>query len=229
MRLVSWNCCRGPLAAKGARVKALRPDLAVVQECARPQAEDRGWRWFGDNPRQGVGVWAASKYEVRALPCAVDIPRYAIPLQVTGARSFLLLAIWAQNDPAHPYVQAVIRAVELYRDSIASQPTVILGDFNSNAIWDRSRQDARDHSYLVSLLAELGLVSSYHRFYGEAPGAESQPTFYFQWNKKKPYHIDYCFIPEAWSPRLSKVRVGGYARWKAWSDHRPLVVDLADV
>lgn len=228
MRLVTWNCCRGRLAVKGPRVKALRPDLAVVQECGCPQNGRSGWRWFGDNPRQGIGVWASSRYQVSPLPGAVDVPRYTIPLQVTGAQSFLLFAVWAQKDPVYPYVRAVIRAVELYRDLIVSQPTVMLGDFNSNTFWDRASQDARDHSYLVRLLAELGLVSSYHQFFGEAHGSERRPTFYFQWDRKKPYHIDYCFIPESWSPRLSKVRVGGYARWKALSDHRPLVVDLAD-
>lgn len=226
MRFLTWNCCRGRLSVKGPLVQALSPDLMVIQECARPQAEDMDWLWFGDNPRQGIGVWASPKYRTRPIPRRSDVPPYTVPIEVTGAETFLLFAVWAKKDPVYPYVQAVIRAVEVYRDLIASRPTVILGDFNSNTRWDRARPEARDHSYLVRLLNELGLVNSYLRFHGEEPGAESRPTLFFQWDERKPYHVDYCFIPEEWSTRLTRVTVGSYTDWKQWSDHRPLVVDL---
>jgi hypothetical protein len=226
VRLLTWNCCRGRLAVKGPPVQALSPDLVVLQECARPQAGETGWLWFGDNPRQGIGVWAAPGYRLRPLPPRPGVPRYTVPLKVTRPRPFLLFAVWAHKDPAYPYVRAVIRAVEIYRDLIASQPTVILGDFNSNAQWNRAREDARDHAYLVRLLTELGLVSTYHRFHGEEHGAESRPTLYLLRSETRPYHVDYCFIPKAWGKRLTEVRVGSYADWRHLSDHRPLVVDI---
>jgi hypothetical protein len=51
---------------------------------------------------------------------------------------------------------------------------------------------------------------------------------YFQWKEQKPYHIDYCFIPEEWAPDVQCVEIGSYAEWKDYSDHRPLLVEVAD-
>jgi hypothetical protein len=45
---------------------------------------------------------------------------------------------------------------------------------------------------------------------------------YFKWNESRPFHIDYCFVPQAW------VGSGTYADWAKGSDHRPVVVDVAD-
>lgn len=227
MRLITWNCCRGRFSAKVPLVQALVPDVAVLQECARPAEEEPSCLWFGENSRQGVAVLASGGYRVKALPSAPGVPRFTFPVQVSGPETFLILAVWSQRGPEYPYVEAVIRAVELYRESICSQSTVVIGDFNSNAIWDGKRPPSRSHSGLVQLLSALGLVSSYHSFFGEAHGAETRPTHYFQWNERKPYHIDYCFIPAQWLPRLDRVHVGSYLEWKNSSDHRPLTVDLA--
>ena len=42
-----------------------------------------------------------------------------------------------------------------------------------------------------------------------------------------PFHLDYCFVPEAWVDRLTGVEVGSFAAWPQ-SDHRPLTVDIDD-
>lgn len=84
----------------------------------------------------------------------------------------------------------MLRAAEAYADLIPSEPTVIMGDFNSNAIWDKRRKLARDHGALVNALAELGLVSSYHHLFGQAHGAETRPTHYFRWHEPEPFHLD---------------------------------------
>ncbi|MCE3241944.1 MAG: exonuclease, partial [Deltaproteobacteria bacterium] len=78
----------------------------------------------------------------------------------------------------------------------------------------------------VQQLTSLGLVSAYHHFFGEAQGAESRPTLYLRRDPEKPYHIDYCFIPEAWVTMLRSVEVGTDEPWARYSDHRPLVVDI---
>jgi endonuclease/exonuclease/phosphatase family metal-dependent hydrolase len=39
-------------------------------------------------------------------------------------------------------------------------------------------------------------------------------------------HIDYAFVPQAWSPGILDVSVGSYDDWASLSDHRPLIVDL---
>jgi hypothetical protein len=226
VRLVTWNCCRGSFTRKLPLLQSLDPDIAVVQECGKPNGEDLSCLWFGDNPRQGITLFANNGYRIHELPQVPEVPPYTIPLQVSGPRDFLLLAVWAKRHPTYPYIEGVVQAVEKYRNLIINQPTVILGDLNSNAIWDNHHPPLYNHSALVQLLAELGLVSSYHTFFDEVHGAETFPTYYFWWKQDRPFHIDYCFIPQTWAPQLRQVSVGGYDEWKRWSDHRPLVVDI---
>ena len=205
----------------------IAPDVAVVQECAQPTAESDQCLWFGDNARQGIAVIAAGDYRLRRLPTANDVPRYVFPIEVTGPISFSLLAVWSKGRQTFPYVRGVVRATELYRDLIEGGPTVLTGDLNSNAIWDATHPKDQNHSALVDVLSEMGLVSAYHRFFGEAQGKETRPTHYFHWTDDHPFHIDYCFVPEPWIADLRRVDVGSYEFWKEHSDHRPLVVEFS--
>jgi len=70
------------------------------------------------------------------------------------------------------------------------------------------------------------MTSAYHAHFGEAHGAESRATYYFHWKVEKPFHIDYCFVPDAWLSGLQQVGIGDYTDWKDASDHRPLWVDI---
>ena len=228
MRLVTWNCCRGAYLKKASLLDPLAPDIAVIQECAKPATETDQCLWFGHNPRQGIAVFVNGPYRIRALPKVAGVPRYAIPVEVAGPTNFLLIAVWSKGGQASPYVEAVVRAVKLYRKLFAQYPTVLAGDLNSNAIWDSNHAADLNHSGLVKMLSELGLVSGYHFFHREAHGEEKQPTYYFQWKKQRPFHIDYCFIPKIWARRVQRVEVGSYADWKDRSDHRPLLVEIAD-
>jgi len=148
MRILTWNCNRGSLAKKIPLVASLEPTICIIQECARPKELDASILWFGDNPRQGIAVAASPEYRISLVP-ACEVPRYTIPIQVSGPTSFLLLAVWAKTDLNFRYVKGVIRAVECFADLIAGQPTVIAGDFNSNKIWDYKRPDHLNHSALV--------------------------------------------------------------------------------
>ena len=76
------------------------------------------------------------------------------------------------------------------------------------------------------LREEFGLVSAYHGFLGVEPGQEAHPTFYMNRKQDRPFHIDYCFIPDSWAERVVSVEVGSYSEWTA-SDHRPVTMNLA--
>jgi len=227
MILVTWNCCRGAYSSKVPLLTPLGADISVVQECARPKEESETCLWFGDNPRQGIAVTAAGPYRLRALPARKRVPKFVIPIEVTGPESFILFAVWSKTNQKYRYVTAVIKAVQMYRTLFAESPAVLIGDLNTNIIWDSHHPEGQNHSALIRLLSGLGLVSSYHEFFAEEHGRETRPTYYFLWNEDRPYHIDFCFVPSAWLPRIRRIEIGAYSEWKRHSDHRPLLVEVS--
>ncbi|MEO8140566.1 MAG: endonuclease/exonuclease/phosphatase family protein [Gemmatimonadota bacterium] len=227
VRLVAWNCCGGPLERKLAALETLAPDIAVIPECPRlPPSRGRIF-WIGSNPRKGLGVVARPPWRIYRATSRRDLPSYIYPLRVSGPESFLLWAVWACNIGADRYVRGMHRAVDSSRRLFRSAPSVMLGDFNSNSIWDHEHPPDRSHSALVQKLAALGLASSYHALHGEPHGAESRPTFFEYRHAHRPYHIDYCFLPASWSSRIAGVALGSHAEWAQQSDHMPIIVDLA--
>jgi hypothetical protein len=227
MRLVAWNCCSGPLARKLAALESLAPDIAVIPECPRlPASRGGATFWTGSNPHKGLGVVTRPPWRIRRATRRRDLPRYVEPLLVSGPESFILWAVWACNVGADRYVRGMHRIVDSSRRLFGTAPSVMLGDFNSNTIWDHEHPADRTHSALVAKLGDLGLASSYHAHYGEAQGAESRPTFFEYRHEHRPYHIDYCFLPSAWAGRIASVSVGAHAEWAKQSDHMPIVVDL---
>jgi hypothetical protein len=224
MRLLTWNCCRGPFEEKFSLIESIGFDIAVLQECPRPRESSSTIFWAGENPKKGIAVIAGPGYRLLPPDEPFNDIGSIVPIQVSGPEPFFLLAVWTKREPN--YVEPLFRAAEEYAEKIAREPTVIMGDFNSNAVWDRKHRRDRNHSALVSYLSSLGLVSSYHHYFREQHGKESRPTIYFRWSEDKPYHIDFCFIPKSWADSLKEVTVGDYLSWKKWSDHRPLIVDV---
>ena len=78
----------------------------------------------------------------------------------------------------------------------------------------------------MEALLRRGLRSTYHHHHQVEHGHEKHPTQYQTWNKERPFHLDYVFLPEARLPRIKSVEVGEHEKWKTASDHRPVVVDI---
>ncbi|MEP6573616.1 MAG: endonuclease/exonuclease/phosphatase family protein [Gemmatimonadota bacterium] len=226
MRLVAWNCCGGPVATKLCVLKALRADIAVVSESPElPQ--DEHTCWIGDNRRRGLAIIARPPWRVTPLDVApVSMPKYVLPVLVSGPETFLLWGVWAHNFGRDRYVRGVHRAVDECRGVLRDRPSVLLGDFNSHSQWDHHHPKDLSHSALIGKLHDLNIVSAYHVKRDQAHGAERQPTFFEYRHRTRPYHIDYVFVPAAWSARLATVSVGRHSRWSAWSDHMPVSVDI---
>lgn len=214
---------------KQAAIDKLAADVMVVPESPKPPAESTARLWFGEPDKKGLAVMAGPGVGLELVDVGVDLPRYVIPIQVRSARSFLLLAVWTQNDGDDRYVRGLVRAVDACESLISSQDTVIMGDFNSSTRFDKEHPKDRNHSALVRKLDSLGLESAYHAHYVEGQGAETRPTFFHHYDKDKPHHIDFCFLPKSWRGSLKSVAVGSFAEWKEYSDHAPLMVDIADV
>jgi exodeoxyribonuclease III len=225
VRIVVWNARMGLLRKKAA-LSELRPDLAVIPECAMDIGAPAGhWIWVGLNRRQGLGVLSYGDYRV-SLDGSYD-PKltWAAPIAVTGPHTFFLLAIWAPR----PYREPVHIALETYRDQLSAGPAVVAGDFNQNSSWDRPNR-VHNHGRNVELMRTLGLVSAYHHHFKVIHGEELDSTHYWRYETRSDsiFHIDYCFVPKAWLKRVKLVELGTVSDWidSRLSDHVPLVVDI---
>ena len=123
------------------------------------------------------------------------------------------------------YVGQIHRALEEHRHWFENGPVVIAGDFNSNACFDETRRD-RNHSTMVQELRQHSLESAYHALHNEGHGEEKTATFHLLKDEKRPFHLDYIFVPKSWKAR-TKLTGGSYSDWKAHSDHYPLTVDIS--
>jgi len=197
----------------------------AIQECARPIDLRRDTeRWYGDNLYQGLLVRVYKDIYLKPVRRKSITAKFFLPSQVTGAVPFNLLAIWAKPSKQRPiYVNTLFRGIEAYRNFIKAAPTVVLGDLNTARYL--SANDS--HMRFVRLLHdEFGLVSAYHHYYNVAHGHEVHNTYFDRTKKSKPFHIDYCFIPESWLPSLKSVTVAKYREWTDLSDHVPLIVEI---
>lgn len=238
MRLVAWNCNMA-LHRKVDALLALKPDVAIISECASPERLREKCKadwieaepvWMGRSLDKGLGVFAFNGFSLEALRTASPGLHYILPVHVTGPVCFNLLGVWAQNASAgivRKHQKGPLRrALSRYRAFLSEGPAVIAGDWNSNAIWDKPGWQV-NHMTKVDILARQGLVSVYHAWTNEAPGEETQPTLYWRDRKRDwpTYHIDFVFAPEAWIGRIAEFHIGTFEDWcgNGLSDHAPVV------
>lgn len=212
------------------------PDILIIPECEHPDKLKFPGSvklptdivWYGNNPNKGLGIFSYGDYKLQLLPIHNPNLKTIIPISVTGAAiNFTLFAIWANNpaDKPNQYVGQIWKAIHYYDDLIKSEKTILAGDFNSNTIWDKPRRPG-NHSALVNALEAKKIRSVYHHHFGHEHGKEQHATFNLYKNSNKPYHLDYCFASDDFIPKLNNVEIGGYADWKTYSDHLPLIVDF---
>jgi hypothetical protein len=234
VRLVTWNCRVGAFRRKAAQVAPIKPDVLVVPECEDIRREilldgeslPTTRLWF-DSPKtsRGVGVLSYSGATIRQARLVGEPLDFFIPLDVdVGAVSFQVVAIWtAATASASTSYRQAHEGLDRYAEWIAARDTVLLGDFNNNASFGNGKLWAD----LARRLAPLGLVSAYHSFFGEAHGRETRPTHFYKGKEERRFHLDYVFVPASWATDLASVDVGTHAQWSPFSDHAPVIVDVA--
>jgi len=226
MRLATWNCRVGGFRWKAARIAHMRPDVLVVPECEDLDAQllldgevQPTSRIRACVPRfkRGVGVLSYSGARITRLDLGGERLLFFDLYEVQVAEKvFLLGSVWTTR---RSYRQ-VHRALELHGELLRTRDLVLLGDFNNNARYGSLWTD------LIEALEPFGLVSAYHVFFHEDFGKESRPTYFHRAKRDEPFHVDYCFIPRSWVPRIRDVAVGVHEDWADVSDHMPLVVDV---
>ncbi len=212
-----------------------QPDIVVVPECECPEKLVFGagtplpqdLLWYGQNPHKGLGVFSYSNFRFRLLEAHDPEIRTILPITVSGGDlDFTLFAVWANHPQAKQlqYSGQMWQALQAYDQLIQPERSILIGDFNSNTIWDRKNR-AYNHSNIVARLGEKGIHSAYHVHFDQIQGQEKQPTFYLYRQLNKPYHLDYCFASQDFTQKLNGVDVGLHEQWATYSDHVPLLVE----
>lgn len=221
MKIVSWNC-HGRFRDKYSCIQHLNADIYVIQECENPQRYCKEFSgfcrnhvWYGEKDSKGLAVFAKQNIGIRVNDWPFYCLRHFVSVRVND--DFDLLGVWASP----PYIEEyyVYQAINIER---YNRDTVIIGDFNSNAIWDKKNKQ-RNHSAVVKILSEKNLISAYHYMTGEEQGKESKATFCMYGHRDKPYHIDHCFLA---AERIRDFQVLEANEWLRYSDHMPLVLEI---
>ncbi|MEP6466762.1 MAG: endonuclease/exonuclease/phosphatase family protein [Parafilimonas sp.] len=233
MKIITWNCNMA-FRNKANLILKYSPDILIIPECEHPQKlvfknkelNPTDTLWFGQNQNKGLGIFSYSDFSFKVLDVHNENFKMIIPVEVSN-KNFRsnLFAVWANNpkDIDGHYITQVWKALHYYDAIITGNKTILIGDFNSNTIWDKPRR-AGNHSTVVKKLEEKKIYSVYHKHFNQIQGKEKHPTLYMYRHKDKPYHIDYCFASSDMLQYLKLVEVGKHRSWRNYSDHVPLIV-----
>ena len=214
MRIVTWNCCRGDTALKINAAMKLQPDVLLLQETVASKMPPSAAAMHCLDKELGIATFAFNGLVIDEEEPDGSALRTRIVARDGSA--FDVINVWTQQAPT--YIADALSILRTFDDALSSGDAIVAGDFNACG------PSGRAYAKLLAETERLGLVSAYHAFHGVEHGAEAHPTHYFRWSEKRPFHLDYCYVPSSW--RIESVEVGTYFDWTAWSDHRPVVVDV---
>lgn len=230
MRLVTWNC-NGALRRKFEQLDALNADILVIQECEDPAQSTAGYQawagahaWVGYGKNKGIGIFPRRGQSIDRL--AWPDSGFELFLPVRVGDNVDVLGVWTQQSKSSKfsYIGQFWHYLLAHKADLRPN-TIIAGDFNSNAIWDKPRR-TWNHADCVRELEELGFRSVYHHVRGEEHGQEIHPTFYLHRHLAKPYHIDFVFAHLDWLGECTvDAKIGTVDDWLALSDHMPIIFD----
>ena len=163
MRIITWNCNMA-FRRKAGHILGLEPDIVVVPECEcidklkfpTETKKPTSILWFGKNVNKGLGIFSYGDTKLKLLKMHNPDLRMVVPVSVKSTRyQFILYAIWAFNpdDPDGTYVEQVWKAIHYYEAHLKKKSTMLIGDFNSNTIWDKQYRQG-NHSHVVEFLGQ---------------------------------------------------------------------------
>ena len=234
MKIITWNC-NGAFRNKFEYFFPFEADILIIQECENPVHTNdlkyktfaKNYFWIGKNKNKGLGIFAKENILIEKLDWSNEYDdhqvNYFLPIIIN--RKQKLLALWAHHNdsPTFEYIGQVWKYLKINHQNIDN--TILVGDFNSNAIWDVWDR-WWNHTDVVKSLYDKEVNSAYHSFFNEEQGKETIKTFYLQRNINKGYHIDYCFLPKELLNKLSSVEIGDKDYWLSISDHLPMIVSF---
>lgn len=234
MKIVTWNC-NGAFRKKFHKISEYEADLYVIQECENPIYSEHkdyinwasNYQWIGDSKNKGLAIFAKPKIKLEKLIWPSQFKnhnvKHFLPCRINN--EFELLAVWTHrnNSPNFSYIGQLWKYIQINKKNL--NEILIIGDFNSNSIWDQWDR-WWNHSDVVNELGELGIESLYHKITREEQGKESTPTLYFQRKLSRPYHIDYIFGSNKFTNQTKKFEIGQAEDWLEFSDHMPIYCEI---
>lgn len=248
MKIVTWNC-NGGLRNKLEFLDKINADIFIIQECENPASSSNAYfewagnyLWIGDSKNKGIGIFPKNKNSVEKLnhngifkigciknqstttQWTTDSLKLFLPFTINNHIN--VLSVWTKGSESEvfSYIGQLWKYLQIHKNDLFQNRQIIIGDFNSNSIWDK-KDRWWNHSDVVSELKELKITSLYHHIYKEDQGSESMATFYLYRKENKPYHIDYAFVSE--DLLNSKLHIGDKNLWLKFSDHMPITIELA--
>lgn len=248
MKIVTWNC-NGALRNKTPKLDSLEADLLIIQECENPAESTYAFRewsgeflWKGKSKHKGIGIFPRKGHTVketewfgvhdmrgmhsRSPATNWHSDELELFLPFTLDEKYSILGVWTKgsDEKTFSYIGQLWKYIQIHRKELSQNKTIVIGDLNSNAIWDKPDR-WWNHSDVVNELNELGVQSVYHSSRNEEHGKEIQPTFFLHRNLDKAYHIDYVFASADLLP-CCRIEVGSSDMWLQFSDHLPLSVEF---
>lgn len=233
MKIITWNC-NGAFRKKFSLLEAFDADVLVIQECENPANNPsksyvewaQNFVWHGATRHKGIGVFAKPHINLKKHNWPDNGLKYFLPIRINDKID--LLAVWCHSasSPTFGYIGQLWKYLQINKSLLSN--SLIIGDFNSNKIWDVWDR-WWNHSDVVKELDDMGIRSLYHEYFKEAQGEETRPTFYLQRNLTKPYHIDYVFAPHYIIPTFKTIQIGLAQRWLPYSDHMPVILEWQSV
>jgi exonuclease III len=230
MTIVTWNC-NGGFRKKYQHLEQFNADIIIIQECENPEVSTdktyKSWAsnycWSGDNKNKGLGIFCKNHIKLANNNWANNETKHFISANIN--QEFDIIAVWNHHakSPNFKYIGQLWKYLQINKKLIAK--TIIIGDFNSNTIWDEWDR-WWNHSDVVKELNELGIKSLYHEYYKEEQGLEKRPTFFLHRNILKPYHIDYIFLYQELIEKVKKFEIRNSKEWLETSDHLPLIAQF---
>ncbi|WP_313385663.1 endonuclease/exonuclease/phosphatase family protein [Chishuiella sp.] len=234
MKIITWNC-NGAFRNKYPILSEFNADILVVQECENPIVSNdnnyknfaKNYFWIGNNKNKGLGIFAKDNILLEKLNYSNIYLNHEVNyfLPVLVNKTQVLIGIWAHknNSPTFGYIGQIWKYFQLNSDKI--KESIIIGDFNSNKIWD-CWDRWWNHSDVINSFEKSDLRSIYHELKNEAQGEESIKTFFLHKDLHKGYHIDYCFIPYNLLNKKTNLIIPEFNKFSSFSDHLPLIIEL---
>jgi exonuclease III len=232
VKIVSWNC-NGAFRKKYQFISQDDIDIYIIQECEDPKqiiTKDPAYEyftqhhlWIGNNKNKGLGVFIKNGINYNKIEFGNKFNglslKWFIPFEVNNQQ---IIAVWSHHGDSDEYRYIGQLWCYLQVNKQLFNKPIILGDFNSNAIWDYKRSECT-HTNCVKQLKDIGIQSVYHTLENVDHGKELLPTFYLQKKLNKKYHIDYIFSPKELLEKTKQFSIANFENWKEISDHVPVL------